>query len=126
MHVPRPGPAAALEQLVERVPELRPEWETHLDDYGEALPHVFMADVARFTKGHVFTASNDLLDRLAAAVEEMAASDDPDVENVVAVSYFEWFVLGDPDELEALAELRPRLGPKSLGLVELWERHRDA
>jgi hypothetical protein len=126
VHVPRPGPVAAIKHFLEVVPELRAEWEEHLRDYEEPLPHVFFGDdVTRFAVRVTQSEDPAMTNRLAEALESMAASEDPDVENVVAVSFVEHFVLGDAADLELLETLKPQLGPWMLGLVTSLERNRD-
>jgi hypothetical protein len=126
MHVPRPGPVAAVEGLLECVPELRPAWEEHLRLYEEPLLHVYVGDdVTRIA--HAAAASRDaaLIQRLAQGLETLAASGDPDTENAVAVSFVEYFVLGDAADLKDLEVLKPFLGPVMAAEVESYEHYRD-
>jgi hypothetical protein len=122
---PPPRAIAALERFLDDVPELRLGFAEHLETFGEPLPHVFFGDVTRYATETAPTANPELLSRFSGAIERMAASADEDVENIVAVSFFENLVFGDERELRALRALRPHLGAASLATVEAFERHRD-
>jgi hypothetical protein len=37
-----------IEEMLRKVPELRPYYQEHLVDYDELLPHDFMGDVTRY------------------------------------------------------------------------------
>jgi len=117
----------AVAAFVDRVHELRPLWEEHVRYYEhQPLPHLFFGDVSTWAVETLPRASPELLARVAVAVEAMAASPDEDVENVVFVSFLEYFVLGDDKDRAALAVLRPHLGPAALASVEKLEAFRDA
>jgi hypothetical protein len=118
---PRDPERHALDELVADVPELRPAWEEHLADNGEALPHVFMGDVARFAKGVGDGGDEALRARLAVALEKLAASEHEGVVNLIHVSFVEWFVWGDPDEQRAFAVLKKSFGPSMLQRVQEFE-----
>ena len=57
------------------------------------------------------------------ALDQLAASSDDEVHNIVGVSFFETLVLGERGHLDSL---RPHLGPAALGMVEAFETMRDA
>jgi hypothetical protein len=120
----RAASVAAVERFVDAMPELRDEWEEHCRFYDGPLPHVFFGDVTRYAVRTLPTAAPDVRARLGAALEELAASADGDVVNVVAVSFFEHLVFGDDADIAALELLRPHLGPASLEIVELLRRDR--
>ena len=105
---------AALEALVDEVPGLRGDWHAHLTEYDEPLPHVFFgSDVCRYA---VSVAENDddaAVARFCAAIERLAESGDPDIQNIIHVSFAENLVWGDETEQRALARLRPRFGPET-------------
>jgi hypothetical protein len=109
MHVPRPEPVAAVEGLLERVPELRAAWEEHLRLYEEPLLHVYFGDdLTRIARRAAAGRDVALLERLAQGLETLAASGDPDTESAVAVSFVEHLVLGDaadhgPGKVEAVS-----------------------
>ena len=122
----RPDPRGAFERFVERVPELQEMWRAHLADHGEPLLYVFMGEVAQYAVHEVRYAPPELRQRFARALDQLAASSDDKVHNIVGVSFFETLVLGERGHLETLDSLRPHLGPAALGMVEAFETMRDA
>lgn len=112
-----------MEWFVRAVPEVEPLWQEHLQDNGEALPHVFFGGVSGFAVEMADRGDDDLIERFSRAIEELAASDDPDVVNVIYVSFAENFVLGDEHEQEALAKLRSSFGPMTLQRFDEYEAH---
>jgi hypothetical protein len=126
MHVPRLGPVASVERFLAAVPELRPAWEEHLRFYGEPLLHVYFGDdVAPFARRAAESSDIALIRHLARGLEALAASGDPDTENALAVSFVEYFVLGDAADLQALEVLKPELGPLTAAEVASYEHFRD-
>jgi hypothetical protein len=112
-----------MEQFLREVPELVPQWTEHLLDNGEPLPHVFFGDVSRFAVVVAEGDDHDLQARFSHAIERLAASDDPEVVNVIHVSFAENLVWGDEREQQALKELKGVFGPATLrriGEFEAW------
>jgi hypothetical protein len=104
----------AIEAFLDEVPELRDHWATHLEDYEEPLPHVFFgSDVCRFAVSLAESDHDEALARFSAAIERLSESNDPDIQNIIHVSFAENFVWGDEREQRALARLRPGFGPET-------------
>ena len=105
---------AAVEALVGELPALRADWESHLTEYDEPLLHVFCGlDVCRYAIAVAEGDDDKEIERLSSAVERLAASNDPDVLNLIHVSFAENFIWGDERERRALARLRPSFGPET-------------
>ena len=121
------GVVEAIEALVRDVPELAPQWREHLADYDEALPHVFFGDVARFALAVAEGADPELRTRFCSSIERLAASDDPEVDNVIHVSFVEYLVWGYQREQYALTNLKRDFGPATLQRIrEVEEWSADA
>jgi hypothetical protein len=110
----RESTVAAIEAFVQAVPEVEPLWREHLRDNGEALPHVFFGEVPRLAVQVAERDDVDLTERFARAIEDLAASENEAVVNVIHVSFAENLVWGDDREQRALAELRESFGPATL------------
>lgn len=83
-----------LRRLIADHPALRPMLDEHLDDMdGEMLPHLLMADIQRWVEGSapgdtaVAAVVRDLDSALAEAIER---GDEP-VENLITVSFLEYW-----------------------------------
>ena len=122
-YVASPSTVGAMERFVSAVPEVEPLWREHLHDNGEALPHVFFGDVSRFAVEMAERGDVDLTERFSRAIEELAASDDPDVVNVIQVSFAENLMWGDEHEEDALVKLRRSFGPMTLQRFDEYEAH---
>jgi hypothetical protein len=116
-----PDAVTALEVFVEEVPELGRKWREHLTEWGEPLPHLFFADVARFAVTVAESRSHDLRARFANAIEQFAASDNPDLVNLIHVSFAEHLVWGDAREQRALESLKELFGPATLQRIREFE-----
>src|SRR5262244_661104 len=107
-----------VEVLTEMFPSLKSILATHLEDnFGEILPHVFMADVARWaielfmtTERKNLTADEQRseLARLLAFLEDAYAKDGPEIEEMISVSFLEHL----PRPNEAGWKIRDLVGPK--------------
>jgi hypothetical protein len=100
--------ASFIEELLRRVPDLKPIYEEHLLDNETLLPHVFMGGVTRFTvteAGNPLMRSSvtGLLDHLE---NELRIGGDS-VKELICVSFVE-NLLG---ESTALQVLTPLMGP---------------
>jgi hypothetical protein len=112
---------AAMEDFVRAVPEVEPEWREHLEANGEVLPHVFFGDVSRFAVKVAEGSDVELATRFSAAIEKLAASENPEVVNVIHVSFAENLAWGDQQEQRALAELKNVFGPMTLRRIAEFE-----
>ena len=112
-----PQTVRAVEALVAAVPELAREWDEHLAFDGGALPHMFMGDVRTFAINSLPRADAELRRRFAMAINRLSGSEDHDVVNLVAVSFFEGLVGRGPGEVAALEGLRPWLSDTSLAIA---------
>lgn len=84
----------------------------HRDAYGGVLPHVLMAELRRFFVAAVKAGDDGRVAAFASAVETLAGTPDPDVRNVVEISFAEDLVQGaDEEEQAALEALRVVMGP---------------
>lgn len=79
--------------LGESIPDIRPILDEHIDDYDSILPHVFMADIARYVL-------SDGKQRAATVrmLEECFGGECSEVNDVIAVSFIGAFE--NEDELE--------------------------
>jgi hypothetical protein len=106
-----PETVKAMEDFVRAVPELEPAWRAHLEESGEPLPHTFFGDVSRFAVYVSEGGDEPLRERFSTAIEQLAASDNPDVVEVIGTSFVEDLVWGDERGVRALAHLRSTFGP---------------
>lgn len=84
-------------KLIQLFPEYKVEYQKHLEDYGEILGHVFFSDMINLTLFNLLKLNQDteLIQKYIGFIEEMYASGDNDVKNVVEVTILEY--LGDDD-----------------------------
>jgi hypothetical protein len=107
--------------LVEAVPALRPLYQRHLDFHdGELLPHVWFGDLTRFVE-RAFSADGgqDRHDALMILgyLEDAMASGDPDVAELVSVSFLE-----NLDSRRAgYQHIRAAMGPRLRKELALYE-----
>jgi hypothetical protein len=111
----------AIEELVAAVPELKGDWEEHLSFHDAPLPYVFFGEVHSFALGNVRHAAPELRRRFAMAINRFSDSGDWELQNLVAVSFFEGLVTGDPGEAATLEALRPWLSQGSLAIAQALE-----
>lgn len=76
--------------LLDAVPELKPVYEEHIDDYDELLEHVFMGDVARFAE-HLYVANpnSESLFRLLEVLDKLYVVGDEKLKELISVSFLE-------------------------------------
>ncbi len=91
-------------------PELQAELTEQIDYYGELLPHAFFGDVSRYAaacvNGNALEKLRPLLDQIEAGLE----GGDPEVDNVIWISFIE-------DE-PATVHIRDIAGPKLKAAIE--------
>jgi hypothetical protein len=105
---------AAIDFLVQRVPELAPLIEAHLDDNHELLPYLVFDDFTRWFIEAVKAGNDDAARSFCEAVETlMATAADPPADdrvwNLTAVAFTEALVLGG--EYEVIERAEKWLGP---------------
>jgi hypothetical protein len=117
--------AEFVEDLVRRIPSLKPVYERHMSENDELLAHIFFGDLTRFViSEHRETlrsgTSRPALDSVLEALEAGLAEGDPDVGEVIVVSFLEnlWQA---GDDYETLVK---RLGPQLRLALETVERER--
>ena len=102
-----------LEELCADVPALQPLWTAHLNEnHGEFLPHVFLADVARFAVASLQGTADQaaIAQSILTFLERAFAAGDPDVQELIAVSFIENL----PRDEQPGHEIRRLLGPHLL------------
>ena len=102
-------PAAAVDRLVERVPELQEACDEHLRDNAELLPHVLFGDVFRFVVAAEASGAEELVDRTLSALEALLHEDADDIRNLVAVSFVENVAWDDDDASKRIRRRLPSL-----------------
>jgi len=103
--------------LVEAFPVLGRLLDEHIEDnFGEVLPHLFIADVARTAVSALSGTTSEvplgpfdsaLIKRLLAFLEDRYISDGPEVQELLAVSFLENL----PRPEEQGSEIRNMVGP---------------
>jgi hypothetical protein len=116
-----PQTVRAIEELVAAVPELKADWEDHLSWESRPLPYVFFGDVRRFAVATLARAEPEVRRRFAMAINRFSDCGDWEIENLVAVSFFEDLVRGGPGEIATLEALRPWLSQRSLEIAKVFE-----
>lgn len=96
----------------------------HLDDYGEVLPHLLAADVARWywrvgTRPGTPEAVD--ADAAVAVLSDLFVRGDDDMQNVVATGFLEVLPHPDEDGREIVERLPPPLRDE-LRRMENWKR----
>lgn len=100
------------EELVRQVPDLASVLAEHIEDNDELLPTIFLADVAR----HLLAGGGGRVPALG-YLEQHMLPEQPDLENMIAVSFIEH--LESEDQLQKLTQ-----GVETPRLQEEWSRQR--
>jgi len=99
---------AFVQRLVIANPELQPLLDEHLEDnFGELLPHLWTSDLARHVVARYQSDGSDAVAPLLEQLDE-AAGHDPEVDEVLGVSFVELL----PNPGEPGAEVTDLLGPR--------------
>ncbi|MBI2387938.1 MAG: hypothetical protein HYV14_18275 [Elusimicrobia bacterium] len=106
-----------VQELLATAPETRGIYQKHLEDNGEALPHVFLGDVTRFVIDSYRTTNTGLLSRLLDFLERAVSSPDDKLQELVVVSFLENLHQAGEDYEGVKRLLGPNLR-KNLSLVE--------
>jgi hypothetical protein len=123
-----PGPPAqvsvrAMTEFVRSVPGADAVLAEHLRDNDEVLPHVLMADLRRWFVSAVEAGDDERIRRFLAGIEKLAASQDPDVRNVVELSFVhDLLQAADSCERAAVEAMRPLIGPATARALAASER----
>jgi len=82
---------AFIDELVRAVPDLRPVWRAHVEDWDEVLTHIFLADVRRTAQRWFDSQREDDRAALAALLDHLDESvdTDPQVRELVATGFVE-------------------------------------
>jgi hypothetical protein len=99
-----PETVAFMNRLVSEILDLAPLYTEHMrDNFGEMLPHLLMADFARFAVAKA-TAPADIsqLKVLLEFLERGLESGNVDIENVIAVSFAENLQQEDPNAIDLI------------------------
>lgn len=76
--------------LLHEVPELKPVYIQHIEDYDELLEHVFMGDVARFAEQlYITNPRSKCLTRLLDFLDKSYAVEDENLKELISVSFLE-------------------------------------
>lgn len=101
--------AEAVEQLVARVPELRPAFDEHVRDYDELLAHVFFGDVSRFVVTAEVSGSDELVERTLGALEALLKEEDAEIRELVGAFFVENIAWDADDASERVRRELPPL-----------------
>ena len=117
----RAATEALVSRLVADAPALGRLQSKHIaDNFGEALPHVFFADITRFIEASMSSpdvrAQRDA-GRVLADLEEAMSSQDSDVVELVSVAFLENLEQRAP----GYQRLRAALGPKLRKELSFYE-----
>jgi hypothetical protein len=108
-------------ELCAVVPGFDRVYDEHVADYDEVLPHVLLGDLGRFLSNEVAVhgPQSAALKQAMDALEQGMQSDDPRLEELIAVSFLENLDVDDP----SFPVIRKLLGPR---LEEQYNRYQDA
>jgi hypothetical protein len=99
--------------LVTEVPSLRPLFRAHIRNQGEVLQHVFFGDLTRYVTSLLDLVSppdgKDEIERILALMEKGLADGDPQVDNLIGVSFLENLDQTGPHYDKIALLLGPRL-----------------
>ena len=113
--------AAFCDRLAELHSELAALLAEHRQDNDETLPHLFMADVARWFEAKYRAGEREPALALARWLEEEYPSASPTIENVICVSFLEMLPWPPDSDAEAIAEILGRRLRRSLKEMQDWE-----
>lgn len=94
--------------LTNEVPELREIYDSHLEDNGEIIPHVFINEVFYYLRDHINNNVPKYLTKLLRFLDEAMISSDEETKNLIAVSFVENLITVDNHSLKKIEAL---LGP---------------
>ena len=107
--------ASFINDLLRRLPQLKPLYDEHLADNDMLLPHVFMGAVTRFVIVEVEkSASREFLEELMDYFEAGLEHGAEQIKELIVVSFLENLA----DDTVALERLKPLFGPRLRKEVE--------
>jgi hypothetical protein len=118
---------APFDRLLADVPDVAAVYDEHVDDYGEVIPHVLMADVARLFNDRLVASTGTgpeagdataFVTAVLASLEASLAADSASAEEVVSASFLENLEQED----EAYDKARGLMGPRLLGMLDRIEQ----
>ncbi len=122
---PLPAP---FDRLLSDVPDVATVYDEHIDDYGEVIPHVLMADVARQFNERLVASTGTgqeagdataFVTAVLASLEASVADADGGVKEVVSASFLENL---EQEDDEAYDKARSLMGPMLLGMLDKIEQ----
>ena len=122
---PRETTVEAIRQFVRSVEGAVGVLDVHrTENFGEVLPHVLMADLTRWFVAAVTAGNDQATCAFLAAIEQLYLNGDPDILNVVQVSFMEYLTINpDTDEQAALAAMHHLAGPATTRDLVEQEHH---
>lgn len=96
--------------LLAHEPQLRSVYETHILDYEEPLPHVFLGDVARYVVQQIHSDTTEILEspkRILSFLEQSIVTEGEEVQELISVSFLENLVKHEG----VIVRLKGMLGP---------------
>ena len=118
---------APFDRLLADVPDVAAVYDEHVDDYGEVIPHVLMADVARLFNDRLVASTGTgpeagdataFVTAVLASLEASLGADNASAEEVVSASFLENLEQED----EAYDKARGLMGPRLLGMLDRIEQ----
>ena len=111
-----PATESFVQDLLGIAPGFRPEYEEHLADNDQLLPHVLLGDFTRWLRARVADGDSATVGTVLGFLESSYAAGDEDVQELISVSFLE-NLIGESE----LDELRPQLGPELSKALEALE-----
>src|SRR4051794_7436752 len=119
-----------IQELLSLVAEFQPIYKEHMNDNGDLLPHVLMGGFVRFLfdayrksmtskpdAGHWHQVVNTSL----VLVEHAMNSDDPQLANLISVSFVENLLPSEQSDTEIYVAIKAQLGPRLKEELKLYD-----
>lgn len=109
--------------LVESVPELKKDYQEHLEYHKEILPHVFLGDIFWNTCRNIKNISPEFISKLLNFLDKANNSSDSKVQDLVGVSFLEYLMNPSKNDLPIIyiREQLPENLTKELKKMENWK-----
>ena len=114
-------------ELLAHVPEFKPIYDEHMEDFDELLPTLLLYDFTIFLYDayrRSMSGENDahqwreVVNKSLTFMEEALSWGDPDVENIIVVS-FVYNLQPEEQDVEVFEALKPLFGPQ----LRKWQAH---